>query len=75
MDASGEEENCMDSMIFVCVNRRKEIVSIQNQQGKTTLDSLLGSLHIASSIAEELFKKIDAVVDVGKGFGNDFVEG
>ena len=51
-------------MIFVCVNRRKEIVSIQNQQGKTTLNSLLGSLHIASSIAEDLFKKIDEVIEV-----------
>ena len=64
VDATEEEENCIDSMIFVCVNRRKEIVSIQNQQGKTTLNSLLGSLHIVSNIAEDLFKKIDEVIEV-----------
>ena len=64
VDATEEEENCIDSMIFVCVNRRKEIVSIQNQQGKTTLNSLRGSLHIASNIAEDLFKKIDEVIEV-----------
>lgn len=51
-------------MIIVCVNRRKEIVSVQNQQGRIQGNTLFGCLHVASTVAEELFRKIDEVVDV-----------
>lgn len=64
VDATEEEEYCIDSMIMVCVNRRNEIVSIQNQEGKIQGQSLLGCIHIASFVAEKLFKQVDEVVHV-----------
>ena len=73
IDASEEEEYCCDSIVFICVNRRKEIVSIQNQHGKINEEILLGSMHIASVVADELFKKIDEVIEVCFCFGVLFV--
>lgn len=64
VDATEEEEYCIDSMIIVCVNRRKEVVSVKNRQGKIQGSALLGCLHVASCVAEDLFKQIDLVVDV-----------
>lgn len=57
-------------MIMVCVNRRNEIVSIQNQEGKVQGQALIGCIHIASHIAENLFKQVDEVVHVSILEGN-----
>lgn len=65
----------MDSWIFVCVNRRKEIVSVQNQQGRVDNDTLLGSLQVASDVSTELFQLIDTVIEVGLFRVFDGVEG
>ena len=39
-------------------------MSIQNQNGKINEEILLGSIHVASVVADELFKKIDEVIEV-----------
>lgn len=65
----------MDSWIFVCVNRRKEIVSVQNQQGRVDNDTLLGSLQVASDVSTELFQLIDTVIEVRRLREFDGVEG
>ena len=75
MDASKEEQYCLDSWIFVCVNRRKEIVSVQNQQGRVDNDTLLGSLQVASDVSTELFQLIDTVIEVRRLRVFDGVEG
>lgn len=54
----------MDSWLLVCVNRRKEIVGVQNQKGKVDSDMLLGSLQVASTVSSELFKLLDEVIEV-----------
>ena len=54
----------MDSWLLVCVNRRKEIVGVQNQKGKVDSDMLLGSLQVASTVSSELFKLLDDVIEV-----------
>ncbi len=55
----------MDSWLLVCVNRRKEIVGVQNQKGKVDSDVLLGSLQVASTVSSDLFKLLDEVIEVG----------
>ena len=55
----------MDSCLLVCVNRRKEIVGVQNQKGKVDSDVLLGSLQVASTVSSDLFKLLDEVIEVG----------
>ena len=54
----------MDSWLLVCVNRRKEIVGVQNQKGKVDSDVLLGSLQVASTVSSDLFKLLDEVIEV-----------
>ena len=51
--------------MLVCVNRRKEIVSVQNQQGRIDPNTLLGSLQVASMVSDKLFSLLDAVIEVG----------
>ena len=55
----------MDSWLLVCVNRRKEIVGVQNQKWKVDSDVLLGSLQVASTVSSDLFKLLDEVIEVG----------
>ena len=55
----------MDSWLLVCVNRRKEIVGVQDQKGKVDSDVLLGSLQVASTVSSDLFKLLDEVIEVG----------
>ena len=55
----------MDSWLLGCVNRRKEIVGVQNQKGKVDSDVLLGSLQVASTVSSDLFKLLDEVIEVG----------
>ena len=55
----------MDSWLLVCVNRRKEIVGVQNQKGKVDSDVLLGSLQVASTVSSDLFKLLDEVIEEG----------
>ena len=55
----------MDSWLLVCVNRRKEIVGVQNQKGKVDSDVLLGSLQVTSTVSSDLFKLLDEVIEVG----------
>lgn len=64
VDATNEEEYCTESSLLVCVNRRKEIVSIQSQQGRIDSIVLLGSLQVASMVSENLFALMDDVVNV-----------
>ena len=64
VDATNEEEYCTESSLLVCVNRRKEIVSIQSQQGRIDSNVLLGSLQVASMVSENLFALMDDVVNV-----------
>ncbi len=65
VDATREEELCAESSLLVCVNRRKEIVSVQNQQGRIDPNTLLGSLQVASMVSDKLFSLLDAVIEVG----------
>jgi len=57
--------------LLVCVNRRKEIVSVQNQQGRIDPNTLLGSLQVASMVSDKLFSLLDAVIEVGLWIGDD----
>lgn len=61
----------MDSWLLVCVNRRKEIVGVQNQKGKVDSDMLLGSLQVASTVSSELFKLLDDVIEVISAWRRD----
>ncbi|KAK8790535.1 hypothetical protein JH06_3784 [Blastocystis sp. subtype 4] len=63
VDATREEELCAESSLLVCVNRRKEIVSVQNQQGRIDPNTLLGSLQVASMVSDKLFSLLDAVIE------------
>lgn len=64
VDASQEEEDCVDAWILVCVNRKKEIVSINSLYGKVDSQVLLGALKVASMCSEFLFRLVDSAIDV-----------
>ena len=64
VDATQEEEDCVDSWVLFCVNRKKEVVNITSLFGKMDSQVLLGSLQVVSLCSEFLFQLIDSVVDV-----------
>ena len=74
VDATQEEEDCVDAWILVCVNRKKEIVSINSLYGKVDSQVLLGALQVASMCSEFLFRLVDSVIDVWLVFALSLVE-
>lgn len=64
VDATQEEEDCVDSWVLFCVNRKKEIVNITSLYGKMDSQVLLGSLQVVSLCSDFLFQLIDSAVDV-----------
>ena len=64
VDATQEEEDCVDSWVLFCVNRRKEIVNVTSLFGKMDSQILLGSLQVVSMCSDFLFQLIDSAVDV-----------
>lgn len=71
VDATQEEEDCVDSWVLFCVNRRKEIVNVTSLFGKMDSQILLGSLQVVSMCSNFLFQLIDSVVDVALWVGCD----
>ena len=71
VDATQEEEDCVDSWVLFCVNRRKEIVNITSLFGKMDSQILLGSLQVVSMCSDFLFELIDSVIDVVIGTRSD----
>ena len=64
VDANREEELCADASLLVLVNRRKEVVTVQNVKGRLNPDMLLGSIQVASTSSEQLFSLMEEVIEV-----------
>ena len=67
VDSNRDEELCSESSLPILVNRRKEVVTIQNVKGRTNPNMLLGSIQLASTTSEKLFALIEEVIEVKSG--------
>ena len=65
VDGNRDEELCSESSLLVLVNRRKEVVTVQNVKGRINPNMLLGSIQLASTVSEKLFALMEEVIEVG----------